>query len=61
MLAEDGTESEPATLPLLPLLPEATRRDQAILVRFHHGLDSGKLRAKPLSVITESEVIRLTY
>jgi len=61
VLADDGYAGDPATLPLLPMLPKAVRQDQVILVRFHHDLDSQKLRAKPLSIVTESDVIRLTY
>ena len=61
VLAEDGYDSEPATLPLLPLLPKLVQHDQVILVRFHHDLDSQKLRAKPLSIVTEDDVVRLTY
>jgi hypothetical protein len=61
VLADDGRNGEPATLPLLPMLPTAVRNDQALLVRFHHDLDSQKLRAKPLSIVTENDVIRLTY
>ncbi len=61
VLAEDGHAGDPATLPLLPMLPKEARHDQAMLVRFHHDLDSQKLRAKPLSVVTERDVIRLTY
>src|SRR5580765_1543403 len=61
VLADDDHDNEPATLPLLPMLPEAVRHDQVLLVRFHHDLDSQKLRAKPLSVATASEIIRLTY
>jgi hypothetical protein len=30
-------------------------------VRFQHELDSQKLRAKPLSIVTTSDLIRLTY
>jgi hypothetical protein len=60
-LADDGYAGDPATLPLLPLLPPATRHDQAMLVRFHHDLDTQKLRAKPLSIVTETDVLRLTY
>jgi len=60
-LADDGHDSEPATLQLLPLLPQTVRHDQVMLVRFHHNLDSQRLRAKPLSVLTDSEIIRLTY
>ena len=61
VLTDDAHESEPATLHLLPMLPEAVRFDQVLLVRFHHDLDSQKLHAKPLSVVTESEIIRLAY
>ncbi|SPE59936.1 Zinc finger SWIM domain protein [Verrucomicrobia bacterium] len=61
VLTEDAHDSEPATLPLLPLLPTVVRQDQAMLVRFHHQLDAQKLQAKPLSVMTESEIIRLAY
>jgi len=61
VLADDGQYGEPATLPLLPMLPNAVRRDQALLVRFHHDLDARTLHAKPLSVVTQSEVIRLTF
>jgi hypothetical protein len=61
VLADDAYGGEPATLPLLPMLPRNARHDQVLLVRFHHDLDSQKLRAKPLSVVTENEIIRLTY
>jgi hypothetical protein len=60
-LAEDGYAGDPPTLPLLPLLPKAAHASQVMLVRFHHDLDSQKLRAKPLSIVTEEDVIRLTY
>lgn len=61
VLADDGYAGDPPTLPLLPLLPKDTRHDQVMLVRFHHDLDSQKLRAKPLSLVTSSDVIRLTF
>ncbi|HEY4414096.1 MAG TPA: SWIM zinc finger family protein [Verrucomicrobiae bacterium] len=61
VLADDQHDGEPATLPLLPLLPPEARQNQAMLVRFHHDLDSQKLRAKPLSVVTATDLIRLTY
>jgi len=61
VLADDNHAGEPATLPLLAMLPKAVQHDQVMLVRFHHDLDSQKLRAKPLSIVTESDVIRLTY
>jgi len=61
VLAEDHHPGEPATLPLLAMLPQAVRKEQVMLLRFHHDLDSQKLHAKPLSVVTEHDVIRLTY
>jgi hypothetical protein len=32
-----------------------------MLVRFGHNLDAQTLRAKPLSIVTGSDIIRLTY
>jgi hypothetical protein len=61
VLADDAHDGEPATLPLLAMLPKAVQHDQVMLVRFHHDLDSQRLRAKPLSIVTEGDVIRLTY
>jgi hypothetical protein len=60
-LTDATHEGEPATLHLLPLLPEAMRKDQALLLRFYHDLDSQTLHAKPLSVLTETEIVRLAY
>jgi hypothetical protein len=59
VLSDDG--SDPAALPLLPLIPTAMLRDQVMLLRFNHDLDEQKLRAKPLSILTATEVLRLTY
>lgn len=61
VLADDGYAGEPNALPLLPMLPKAVRQDQVILVRFHHDLDLQKLRAKPLSIVTAEDLVRLTY
>jgi hypothetical protein len=61
VLADDNHDGDPATLPLLPMLPKLVQHDQAVLVRFHHDLDSQKLRAKPLSIVTASDIIRLAY
>ena len=61
VLAEDGYAGDPATLPMLPLLPQEARQDQVMLVRFHHDLDTQQLRAKPLSIVTGNDVIRMTY
>jgi hypothetical protein len=61
VLANDQQDGEPATLPLLTMLPKEARHEQVVLARFHHDLDSQKLRAKPLSIITEKEIVRLTF
>ncbi len=61
VLAEDGHPGEPETLPMLAMLPPALRHNQAMLLRFHHDLDTQKLTAKPLSVVAENDIIRLTY
>jgi hypothetical protein len=61
VLGDDQHDNEPATLTLMPLLPKEVRHGQLLLARFYHDLDSQKLRAKPLSVVTEREIIRLTY
>ncbi len=61
VLTDEGHEGHPAALPLLPMLPPAVRHDQIILLRFHQDLDSQKLRAKPLSIVLENDVIRLTF
>lgn len=61
VLAEDGYPGEPGTLPMLSLLSKAALRDHVLLVRFQHDLNTQKLRAKPLSILTGTDVIRLTY
>lgn len=61
VLADDGYSGEPNTLSLLPMLPKTVQQDQVMLVRFQHDLDSQKLRAKPLSIVIPSDLIRLTY
>jgi SWIM zinc finger len=61
VLTDEAADGEPATLHLLAMIPKAVRRDQALLVRFRHDLDSQKLCAKPLSIVTDSDIIRLAY
>lgn len=61
VLADDSFPGDPATLPLLPMISTHAHQDQTMLVRFHHDLDSQTLRAKPLSIVTATDVIRLTY
>jgi hypothetical protein len=61
VLADDNYPGEPPTLPLLPMLPKLVQREQVMLVRFYHDLDSQKLRAKPISIVTAPDIIRLAY
>ena len=61
VLADHQHNGEPATLLLLPMLPPDLRHNQVLLVRFYHDLDSQNLRAKPLSVVTETDIVRLAY
>ncbi|TCM96360.1 SWIM zinc finger protein [Paenibacillus sp. BK033] len=46
---------------VVPLLQEEELRDQAALVMFRHDMDSGRLSAQPMSIITDSRIIRLLY
>src|SRR5215472_4694919 len=61
VLTDISHEGEPATVHLLSMLSKNAHRDHAMLLRFHHDLDSQKLHAKPLSILTESEIVRLAY
>lgn len=61
VLSDDHHPGEPMTLPLLTMLPRGVRQNQVMLLRFHHDLDTQKLHAKPLSVMVEDDLIRLTY
>ena len=61
VLADDGLAGDPDTLPFLPMVSAEVQQDQAMLVRFTHDLDAQTLRAKPLSIVTATDVIRLTY
>jgi len=60
VLTDIGQSEEPPSLGLLPLLPRAVFAGQTMIARFRHDLDTRQLRVKPLSLVTEREVIRLT-
>jgi hypothetical protein len=55
----DGFDSEVSTLSLLEWLSSSELTDGAMLVKFYHSLDTGVIEAKPLSIITASNIIRL--
>jgi hypothetical protein len=46
---------------IFPLLQAEDLQDQAALVMFRHDVDSGRLTAQPMSIITDSRIIRLLY
>ncbi|MEM7234244.1 MAG: hypothetical protein AAF517_18850 [Planctomycetota bacterium] len=60
-LQDDGAVDEPKTCESLAFLPAEFLKDQTAVVRFRHDLDSGELRAKPLSIVSASNVVRLAY
>jgi hypothetical protein len=60
VLTDAGMSEEPPSLGMLPLLPRAVFANQTLIARFRHDLDTRQLRVKPLSIVTEREVIRLT-
>ncbi|QDS99213.1 SWIM zinc finger family protein [Adhaeretor mobilis] len=57
---ESGLSEEPPSCHLLWLLPKEMHKDQTLIARFHHDLDSHTLKVKPLSIITKSQIYRLT-
>lgn len=59
-LSDNGLNDEPRSCHLLPLVPKEALENQTMIARFRHDLDSQKLQVKPLSLVTKSEVIRLT-
>jgi SWIM zinc finger len=59
-ITDAGMTEEPRSSHLLSLLPKEVLQDQTMIVRFRHDLDTRKLAVKPLSIVTDSEVIRLT-
>jgi SWIM zinc finger len=59
-MTDAGMAEEPRSSHLLSLLPKEVLHDQTLIVRFRHDLDTRQLRVKPLSVVTETDVIRLT-
>ena len=60
VVTDVGLSEEPRSSHLLLLMPKEVLQDQTLIVRFHHDLDRRQLQVKPLSIVTDSEVIRLT-
>lgn len=61
VLTDAGMTEEPPSCGLLFLLPRELFKDQTMLARFHHDLDTQQLRVKPLGFVTKSSIVRLTF
>lgn len=59
-LTDRGMAEEPSSVELMRLVPQDALKDQVLVGRFRHDLDTSKLEVKPLSIVTTNEVIRLT-
>ncbi len=60
VFTESGLSEEPSSCHLLWLLPAEMHEGQTLIVRFHQDLDSRTLKVKPLSIVTRSQIYRLT-
>jgi hypothetical protein len=61
VLTDLGMTEEPRSCHLLPLLSPDLFTEQTLIARFRHDLDSRKLQVKPLSIVTKSAIVRLTF
>lgn len=59
-LTDIGLSEEPPSVDMLGLLPRSCFANQTLIARFRHDLDTRRLAIKPLSIVTETGVIRLT-
>ena len=59
-MTDVGMTEEPASCHLLHLLPREMHENQTMVARFRHDLDRRKLQIKPLSIVTDTSVVRLT-
>ena len=60
VMTDTGMTEEPPSCHLLQLLPRELHENQILVVRFRHDLDQRKLQVKPLSIVTNTSVVRLT-
>lgn len=61
VLTDRGLPDEPPSCHLLSLLPPQSFEENTLIARFDHDLDTRKLQAKPLSLVTRTTIIRLTW
>lgn len=59
-MTDHGMTEEPASCHLLQFLSPESHENQVLIVRFRHDLDRRKLQIKPLSIVTNTNVVRLT-
>lgn len=60
VVTDKGLPEEPRSSHLLSLVPKDVLQEQTLVARFRHDLDARKLQVKPLAIVTETDVIRLT-
>jgi len=61
VLTDEGVREEPASAYLIGLLPRALHADQVVVGRMRANLDDKTLRLKPLAIVTEERIVRLTF
>lgn len=61
VMTDTGVAEEPPSCRLFPLLPRELFANQTLVARFHHDLETQKLRIKPLAIVTDSSIVRMTY
>ena len=60
-MTDTGMTEEPPSCHLLQLISPGLHENQTLVARFRHDLDRRKLQVKPLSIVTDSGVVRLTF
>jgi len=60
LFTDTGMSEEPTSCSLIGLLPAELLKDQTLICRFRHDLDTRQLRVKPLAIITSDQIVRLT-
>lgn len=61
VLTDRGMTDEPPSCNLFYLLPPSLFAGHTLVARFHHDLDTRKLRIKPLAIVTSESIVRLTF
>ncbi|EMI46302.1 SWIM zinc finger domain-containing protein [Rhodopirellula sp. SWK7] len=60
VMTESGLKEEPPSCHLMPMLPTELTSGQVMIGRVHQDLDNKTLKVKPLSIVTDRQVFRLT-